>query len=78
MLRHAREGRGSAGSRIPVMAYTKPVIEECEETEDVVFYAFETIYVFRSTGSWPAHYFFWTATEEAWLAGDYEFERRKY
>jgi hypothetical protein len=60
------------------MAYTKPVIEECEELEDVVFYAFETVYVFRSAGSWPAHYFFWTATEEAWLAGDYEFERGKY
>jgi hypothetical protein len=59
------------------MAYTKPVIEECEELEDVVFYAIETVYVFQSGSSLPGHGYYWTTTEEAWLAGDYEFERGK-
>jgi hypothetical protein len=60
------------------MAYTRPVIEECEETDCFVFHQFETVYVFRSDSCWTGHAYFYTATEEAWLTGDYEFERRKY
>jgi hypothetical protein len=43
--------------------------------QNSVFFAFETIYVFMSTSRWPGSAYFWTATEEAWLEGDYEFER---
>lgn len=59
---------------MPVMAYTKPVIEECEEVENTVFHQFETVYVFMSTSRWPGHAYFWTATEEAWLEGNYEYK----
>jgi hypothetical protein len=60
------------------MAYTKPVIEEWRAMEEAVFFQFETVYVFRSGSTLPGQSFFYTATEEDWLTGDYEFERRKY